>query len=83
MQNIKYISKKAVLIQTSQDTMHMQYMGNVPLILVSLTLVMVNSFPLMVLKVSMPNLMPEKNSDMDSWTEISFSIVSLDFCESS
>ena len=51
---------KAVLIQTSQDTMHMQYMGNVPLILVSLTLVMVNSFPLMVLKVSMPNLMPEK-----------------------
>lgn len=29
------------------------------------------------------NLMPEKNSDMDSWTEISFSIVSLDFCESS
>ncbi len=74
---------KAVLIQTSQDTMHMQYMGNVPLILVSLTLVMVNSFPLMVLKVSMPNLMPEKNSDMDSWTEISFSIVSLDFCESS
>ena len=74
---------KAVLTQASQDTMHMQYMGNVPLILVSLTLVMVNSFPLMVLKVSMPNLMPEKNSDMDSWTEISFSIVSLDFCESS
>ena len=74
---------KAVLIQISQGTMHMQYMGNVPLILVSLTLVMVNSFPLMVLKVSMPNLMPEKNSDMDSWTEISFSIVSLDFCESS
>ena len=30
MQNIKYISMKAVLIQTSQDTMHMQYMGNVP-----------------------------------------------------
>lgn len=29
MQNIKYISMKAVLIQTSQDTMHMQYMGNV------------------------------------------------------
>ena len=83
MQNIKYNSRKAVLIQTSQDPMHMQYMGNVPLILVSLTLVMVNSFPLMVLKVSMPNLMPEKNSDMDSWTEISFSIVSLDFCESS
>ena len=33
MQNIKYISMKAVLIQTSQDTMHMQYMGNVPWIL--------------------------------------------------
>ena len=30
-ETIKYISMKAVLIQTSQDTMHMQYMGNVPL----------------------------------------------------
>lgn len=30
MQNIKYISMKAVLIQISQGTMHMQYMGNVP-----------------------------------------------------
>ena len=29
MQNIKYISMKAVLIQISQGTMHMQYMGNV------------------------------------------------------
>ena len=37
MQNIKYISMKAVLIQTSQDTMHMQYMGNVPWMLLRST----------------------------------------------
>ena len=29
-ETIKYISMKAVLIQISQGTMHMQYMGNVP-----------------------------------------------------
>ena len=33
MQNIRYILMKAALIQTSQDTMHVQYMGNVPLML--------------------------------------------------
>lgn len=37
MQNIKYISMKAVLIRTSQDTMHMQYMGNVPWMLLRST----------------------------------------------
>jgi competence transcription factor ComK len=31
--NIKYIWMKEALIQISQDAMHMQYMGNVPLTL--------------------------------------------------